>query len=204
MRIVTAKEFQDWLSHGEVLEKDSHGAKVIRLADGKLLKIFRSRRLPLLARLHPDAARFEDRAKRLQAAGIQTPIICETCWIDRNKLVSACLYEPLAGQPLDRIFRDRRAQFNLLLPQLAAYIYRLHQRGIYFRSLHLGNILQTPNNDFGLIDFLDMRFKKRPLGRMLIRRNFQHLHNYLQRRKVENFPWEELVAAYKDVSKSSN
>ncbi|VXA97205.1 Toluene tolerance protein [Pseudomonas sp. 8BK] len=204
MRIVTAKEFQDWLSHGEVLEKDSHGAKVIRLADGNLLKIFRSRRLPLLARLHPDAARFEDRAKRLQDTGIQTPIICETCWIDRSNLVSACLYKPLAGQPLDRLFCNSRKQFDVLLPQLAAYIYRLHQRGIYFRSLHLGNILRTPDGDFGLIDFLDIRFKNRPLGRMLIRRNFQHLHNYLQRRKVDNFPWEELLAAYKAASKASN
>lgn len=204
MRIVTAKEFQDWLSHGEVLEKDSHGAKVIRLADGKLLKIFRSRRLPLLARLRPDAVRFDDRANRLQVLGIQTPSICETVWIDRSKLISACLYEPLAGQPLDRLFRDSREQFDLLLPQLAAYIHRLHQRGIYFRSLHLGNILRTPNDDFGLIDFLDIRFKSRPLGRMLIRRNFQHLSNYLQRRKVQNFPWEELVAAYKAASKASN
>ncbi|MGG5871095.1 lipopolysaccharide kinase InaA family protein [Pseudomonas peli] len=204
MRIVTAKEFQDWLSHGEVLEKDSHGAKVIRLADGKLLKIFRSRRLPLLARLRPDAARFDDRAGRLQAAGIHTPTICEICWIDRSTLVSACLYEPLAGQPLDRLFRENREQFDVLLPQLAAYIYRLHQRGIYFRSLHLGNILRTPEGDFGLIDFLDIRFKSRPLGRMLIRRNFQHLRNYLQRRKVDNFPWEELLAAYKAASKASN
>lgn len=204
MRIVTAKEFQDWLSHGEVLEKDSHGAKVIRLTDGKLLKIFRSRRLPWLARLRPDAARFDERASRLQAVGIQTPTICEICWIDRSKLISACLYEPLAGQPLDRLFRDSREQFDVLLPQLAAYIYRLHQRGIYFRSLHLGNILRTPDDDFGLIDFLDIRFKSRPLGRMLIRRNFQHLRNYLQRRKVQNFPWEELVAAYKAASKASN
>ena len=203
MRIVTAKELQDWLSHGEVLEKDSHGPKVICLTDGKLLKIFRSRRLPLLARLNPEAARFDDRAKRLQAIGIQTPAICETCWLDRNKLISACLYDPLAGQPLDRLFHDNRKQFDLLLPQLAAYIHKLHQRGIYFRSLHLGNILRTPDDDFGLIDFLDIRFKGRPLGRTLVRRNFQHLHNYLQRRKVQNFPWDELMTAYKAASKIS-
>ena len=51
MRIVTANELQDWLSQGELLEKDSHGPKVVRLPDGSLLKIFRSRRNPLLARL---------------------------------------------------------------------------------------------------------------------------------------------------------
>ena len=58
MRIVTANELQDWLSQGELLEKDSHGPKVVRLPDGSLLKIFRSRRNPLLARLRPDARRF--------------------------------------------------------------------------------------------------------------------------------------------------
>lgn len=204
MRIVTANELQDWLSQGEVLEKDSHGVKVVRLADGRILKIFRSRRHPLLARLRPDARRFSEHAIRLQGMGIQTPQILELGWIEHNKAVSACIYQPLEGQPLDKLFRDSRPQFDALLPQLAAYIYGLHQRGIYFRSLHLGNVLRTPDGGFGLIDFLDLRFKGRPLGRMLVRRNFRHLHSYLQRRKVALFPWNELLAAYELASKRSN
>lgn len=204
MRIVTAKELQDWLSHGEVLEKDSHGPKVVRLSNGQLLKIFRSRRLRLLARLRPEAIRFDDRARRLQALGIHTPTIHETCWIDRAKLISACLYEPLAGEPLDRLFRENRQEFDLLLPQLAAYIHQLHQRGIYFRSLHLGNILRTPDATFGLIDFLDIRFKGRPLGRTMVRRNFRHLQSYLERRKVQGFPWSELMHHYEAASSASN
>lgn len=204
MRIVTAIELQNWLSHGEVLEKDSHGPKVVRLNSGQLLKIFRSRRLPILARLQPEAMRFNQCASRLQALDIATPTIDETCWLDRQKLVSACLYTPLEGQPLDKLFQNARTEFDQLLPQLAAYIYRLHRQGIYFRSLHLGNILRTPNDDFGLIDFLDIRFKRKPLGRFLVRRNFAHLHSYLERRKVEEFPWNELLAAYKAASKASN
>ncbi len=204
MRIVTANELQDWLSQGELLEKDSHGPKVVRLPSGLLLKIFRSRRAPLLARLRPDARRFADRASRLQALGIQTPRIDELCWIDRDKAVSACLYQPLEGEGLDKLFRDSRAEFDRLLPQLAAYIHLLHQRGIYFRSLHLGNILRTPDGGFGLIDFLDIRFKHRPLGRQLVRRNFRHLHSYLQRRKVQDFPWDALMAAYEAASSSSS
>jgi RIO-like serine/threonine protein kinase len=204
MRIVTANELQDWLSQGEVLEKDSHGVKVVRLADGNILKIFRSRRYPLLARLRPDARRFSEHASRLQSLAIQTPQVLELGWIERKKAISACIYQPLAGQPLDKLFSDSRPQFDALLPQLAAYIHSLHQRGIYFRSLHLGNILHTPDGDFGLIDFLDMRFKGRPLGRMLVRRNFRHLHSYLQRSKVQNFPWEELLAAYSAASKAAS
>ena len=50
MEIVSANQLEDWVTHGEVLEKDSRGVKVVRLADGRLLKIFRRRRHPLLYR----------------------------------------------------------------------------------------------------------------------------------------------------------
>ena len=204
MRIVTANELQDWLSTGEVLEKDSKGPKVLRLPQGEILKIFRSRRAPLLARWRPDASRFAEHALRLQTLGIATPIIKECCWIDHNQAVSACLYVPLQGASLDRLFEESRAEFEVVLPRLAEYIHHLHQQGIYFRSLHLGNVLLTPCGGFGLIDFLDMRFKRRALGPRMIRRNFQHMHNYLLRRKVQDFPWEQLIDHYERSRSASN
>ena len=198
MRIVTANELQDWLSQGELLEKDSHGPKVVRLPDGSLLKIFRSRRNPLLARLRPDARRFAERAERLQALGIATPNIRECAWIDRHAAVSACLYAPLAGLPLDKLFRDQRDEFDRRLPQLAAYILKLHRLGIYFRSLHLGNILQLPGGDYGLIDILVLQHKRRPLNRWQIQRNFQHLRRYLKRKQLADFPIEHLLELYQN------
>lgn len=203
MRIVTAQELESWLAGGKVLEKDAKGVKVVLLTDGRLLKIFRSRRNPLLARLRPDAKRFFERANRLQALGIRTPIVNEYCWLDKPKGVSACLYQPLDGESLDKLFRLSGPAFREMLPKLAGYIRMLHCRGIYFRSLHLGNILQTPDGEFGLIDFLDIRFKRRPLSRHLVKRNFAHLRSYLIRRKVTNFPWDELLACYERASNSS-
>lgn len=204
MRIVTANLFQDWLSQGVVLEKDSHGPKVIRLANGDFLKIFRSRRNTLLERLLPAAKRFQRNSERLNDRGIATPKVHDTFWIERDNRISACVYQPLQGTPLDSLFSAARSEFNILLPELAAYILQMHRSGIYFRSLHLGNILRTPDAGFGLIDFLDIRFKGRPLGRLLVRRNFQHLRGYLQRRKVDNFPLDELILAYTEASKQSN
>ena len=64
--------------------------------------------------------------------------------------------------------------------------------------------LNLPDASFGLIDFLDIRFKGRPLGPMLVRRNFEHLRRYLQRRNVENFPLDELLLAYAEASKASS
>ncbi len=195
MRITLANELQKWLATGEVLERDSHGPKVVRLEDGRFLKIFRSRR-PLIARLRPEAKRFSRNAECLQALNIATPKIFECAWIQRDKGVSACIYLPLEGTGLDKLFATERKRFNDLLPQFAAYIRKLHQNGIYFRSLHLGNVLLLPDGEFGLIDFLDLKFKRRPLNKNLVRRNFAHLKSYLNRRKIENFPLEELISLY--------
>jgi hypothetical protein len=203
MRIVTANELQDWLSCGEVLEKDSRGAKVLKLDDGDILKIFRSRRHPLLVRLMPDARRFVRCEHRLRERGISTPNVKDYFWIDRSTGVSGCLYSPLEGRALDKIFWHERTRFDELLPQLAAYIFKLHQQGIYFRSLHLGNILLVHEQHFGLIDFLDTRFKRAPLSSNLVQRNFQHLHRYLVRSKITDFPWDELMRHYQNVAQPS-
>ncbi len=200
MRIVTANELQEWLSSGEVLEKDSHGPKVLHLEDGSILKIFRSRKPALLTRLNPEAQRFKRNALRLAALGIATPQIRECSWLNRPAGVSACLYRPLEGISLDQLFANDRSRFNDLLPELATFIRTLHRRGIYFRSLHLGNILQTPGKQFGLIDFLDIRFKRAPLRKSLIKRNFAHLHNYLRRKNITDFPLEQLTTLYRETA----
>jgi len=55
MRIVTAQQLESWLATGKVLEKDARGPKVVALQSGQFLKIFHTRRHPLLARLQPAA-----------------------------------------------------------------------------------------------------------------------------------------------------
>ena len=77
MRIVTARELQDWLEHGTVLEKDSRGPKVVMLQNGLILKIFHTRRHPWLARITPPAKRFAQNAATLEKLGIAAPAIVE-------------------------------------------------------------------------------------------------------------------------------
>ena len=117
----------------------------------------------------------------------------------------AVLYRPLPGDTLRNHWRRIDAeQRSIEVRQFGAFLAHLHQSGVYFRSLHLGNVLYTPDGDFGLIDFLDIRFKSRPLRPTLIRRNFEHLRGYLLRRSVQNFPWDELMRCYDEASKASS
>lgn len=200
MRIVSAQEWENWLAGGEVLEQDGRGPKVIRLSAEQIIKVFRPRRRLWLSRLFPQATRFERSAVQLLNLGIQVPHVQECFWLDMPQSISGCSYIPLPGRSLEQIYLKSRSEFEGLLSAFAAFIYALHQRGIYFRSLHLGNVLQLPDGSFGLIDFLDIHFKRKPLGQRLVARNLLHLRSYLQRNQMEDFPWARLQAAYADAA----
>lgn len=196
MQIVTAQELRDWLEHGSVLEKDSRGPKVVLLQNGLILKIFYTRRNPWLARINPPAKRFAQNAATLEKLGIQTPEITETLWLDQAKGLSACTYQPLPGMSLETLFMERPSDMDNLIPELAGFIYRLHQQGVYFRSLHLGNVLLVPEGGLGLIDFLDLTKKRRQLNSWEVKRNLAHLRRYLHRRKISGFPMDRLIECY--------
>jgi len=196
MRIVAAQELENWLASGKVLEKDARGPKVVALANGLFLKIFYTRRHPMLARLQPAAKKFARNAEHLLQLGIQAPEVVELLWLNRHAGLSACLYRPLPGQSIEQLYCKDPIQTDDILPSLANFIRQLHLHGVYFRSLHLGNILLLNNNQYGLIDILDLKFERTPLNGWLIQRNFRHLSNYLQRRNLEKFPLEKLLEHY--------
>lgn len=194
MRIVTARELESWLASGKVLEQDARGPKVVDLQNGLFLKIFYTRKTPFIARLRPPAARFSQNCQELIRRGIHAPVVEETLWLNRAKGLSACLYRPLPGRSLDRLSEEERfsdANLNLL----ASFILELHQKGIYFRSLHLGNILETNEREFGLIDVLDLQLRRDPLSKWYVQRNFDHLRNSMARRNID-FPLDILLARY--------
>lgn len=199
MRIVTAQELKNWLDNGQVLEKDGRGPKVVKLDSGLFLKIFHTRRHPLLARLFPFAKKFAHNIELLHKLGIPAPEVVELFWIDRSKGLTGCQYRPLPGIPLEALHRQAPEQLLAALPKLARFIRELHDEGIYFRSLHLGNIILTPSGEFGLIDVLDLRKKSPPITRSLARRNFRHLENYLARKKIKDFPLKQLVEVYESM-----
>ena len=72
------------------------------------------------------------------------------------------LYAPLPGSSLSQLAKQPDFSWTTILPELIGFVRELHRKGIYFRSLHLGNIILTPQGSLGLIDIADMRFLDRP------------------------------------------
>lgn len=188
-------DFDQLTLGAKVLEADSHGAKVYLLGDGNILKVFRRKRLISSALLRPYSRRFIDNAARLAQMGIPTLEV-----ISHHKLDlpgrTAVLYRPLPGQTLLQLSREPGFSWDGLLPQLVELIRQLHRSGIYFRSLHLGNVVMTPDQRLGLIDVADMRFLRAPLPARMVRRNVQHMARYIERENLaKQFPLAALEAA---------
>lgn len=163
----------------EVLEADASGDKVLRLADGNFLKLFRRKRLLTSAAVFPYAQRFARNASILQNRGIPCPHVLG---VYRAPSIQRDLvhYTPLSGQTLRQILNNTDSE--LLRKQLGQFVAQLHESGIYFRSLHLGNIVLTPEQKLGLIDIADLRSQRHKLGKWMRLRNFRHMMRYSEDR----------------------
>lgn len=178
-----------------VLETDSFGPKVYLLQDGNILKLFRRKRIFSSALFRPYSKRFIDNAVELQKLGVPTFQVLQFYRLQAPGM-TAVLYQPLPGETLRQIASKDGFNWQQSLPALVGLIRSLHASGIYFRSLHLGNIVVTPDNRMGLIDVADMRFLRRPLPKYLIRRNLQHFARYIDREKLnDSFPMQALKQA---------
>lgn len=160
----------------EVIEYDAHGDKVLRLANGSYLKLFRRKRLISSAAWYPYAQRFADNAVALKAKGIPCPDIISVYRIPDIKR-DAVHYLPLAGNTLRGLVAQGMdaATEERLKADFTRFIVRLHNCGVYFRSLHLGNVVLTPDQLFGLIDIADLRVYRQPLSVRLRSRNLKRL-----------------------------
>ena len=189
------RDFQQLTHNAAVLEADGLGPKVLQLQTGQFLKIFRRKRWLSSALLKPYSRRFIKNAERLQNLGIPT-LDVKALYELPDKATSAVLYAPLPGNSLSQLAKQPGFSWSPLLPELIRFVRELHRKGIYFRSLHLGNIVLTPQGSLGLIDIADMRFLGHSLPNHMIRRNLAHFSRYLKRENFENaFPFSQFYDA---------
>jgi tRNA A-37 threonylcarbamoyl transferase component Bud32 len=178
MQRLSKEQYERLRAEAQVLEKDGHGDKVLRLADGTFLKLFRRKSWLSKTTFYPPAKRFAANAQALTKRGIPCPRIIQLYRLG-DPPRSIVHYEPLAGTTLrDLVHQNDESELHDLFQELAKFVTQLHEKGVYFRSLHLGNIVLTPENSFGLIDISDMRCLDRPLSQYMRRRNYKHLLRY--------------------------
>lgn len=179
----------------KIIEQSWYGAKVYKLRDGNFLKIFRLKRIFSSALLFSYSRRFCLNAERLKRLGIPTVKIIQLYSFPKTKF-TAVLYEPVEGKSLREIGGLGPVSLEIWR-RLGCFLVDLHQRGIYFRSLHLGNIILMENGSFGLIDISDISIYPWALHHHTRLRNFKRLFRYEEDRHIFGEEGKKsLISAY--------
>jgi len=210
------------LEGAQIIEFDPRGLKVLRLAHGNILKLFRLRNQWSIARWYGYAQRFCANAKRLHQLNIPTVKIIDTYLLADDSAFSslpapitfkpkqrganqtyAVEYVPLPGNTLKELLLSQALTSAHVL-QLGAFIARLHGSGVHFRSLHLGNIVLTPDGEMGLIDVADMRIYPWALWFNTRMRSFRHVTRYAKlNEQFGKQYWQLLTDTYIQQAKLS-
>ncbi|MGB0360374.1 MAG: hypothetical protein ACPGEF_03070 [Endozoicomonas sp.] len=178
MQTLSETEYRELQQGGQVIEADGFGEKVIQLTDQSYLKLFRRKHLISSEIFKPYAQRFADNAAKLINLQIHTVNIIGVFNVPsiQRKVVH---YKPLLGNVLRSYLKSiTSTEQEQCADELGQFIAMLHASGVFFRSLHLGNIVKTANGALGLIDIADMRCLKRPATGAERIRNFRHMIRY--------------------------
>lgn len=176
MKTLNKDQYQTLRDSAEVLAADDHGDKVLKLRDGRIMKLFRRKRLFSSALIYPYGKRFFDNAKHLSRLDIPTVSQITVYRVPSISRV-VVIYQPLPGDSLDDLVNSQQFH-DQHIRQFAAFLAKLHSLGVYFRSIHLGNVILTPDNTLGLIDVSDMKVYRKTLPAELCARNLRHFCRY--------------------------
>lgn len=206
MEVIDKEKFEEMRMDAEVLESDGHGDKVLRTPQNQIIKLFRLKRKLSSAVYYPYSQRFADNATKLKALGFQTINVTgvyNVPSIKRNIVV----YDMLPGDTLRNVLTQNQNNEGLIKTYCKC-LATLHEKGVYFRSVHFGNILIRKNESEAIIDISDMKFYKNTLNVLHRVRNFKAALRYkVDRESLKEFGFEKfltLYAEYANFSKSTN
>ena len=120
--------------------------------------------------------------------------------------ISASLFEPITGRRILRYaplpglsVRDalHADEASFTWRDIARFLHSIHEKGVYFRSIHLGNIIDLGHSKFGLIDFTDVTFYRSPIPLKRRAHNIHFIYKYPEdRHKMEQTPSPWIKESY--------
>ncbi len=191
--------FNSIISEGKILEKDYWGVKVVETKDNKIVKFFRLKRVYSSAFFFPYAWCFKKNAEQLKKLGIKTVDVEKIvyCLPQQRHLLS---YGKIEGQSARELLCQGDKN-NDLIRRLITFIAELHTKGVYFRSLHFGNIIINSQGDMALIDISDLKVYSRGLSSKQRIRNWKHLLKYgFEKKQINDYGWDAFFSKYVECS----
>ncbi|MCF6175575.1 MAG: hypothetical protein L3J71_07395 [Victivallaceae bacterium] len=174
MKVLSEQEYQQLLEITETIERDKQGEKVLEYPDGRYMKLFRIKKLISSARLYPYWRRFIRNTATLKRLNIPTIASIEEVVRVPHIKKTAIIYKPLLGRTIIQLQKKGELTEDLIV-NIGAFVASLHAKGVYFRSLHLGNVVLDPDGQLGLIDISDLQTSPFALSVFSRKRNLRYL-----------------------------
>lgn len=175
MDIITSLEFAA-ICHDENTHTIKFGKvdqpKVFEKDGNIIIKLFYPKKSKLSSdRIRPRALRFYRNVKKLHVHGYSVPIVEKVKFCPDLKMYM--LYYPkILGNNVRVLARSGHLD---VIRHVALLLADLHVKGIFYRSIHLENLLYQPDGKLALLDVTDVKFKSRALSVYYRYRNLKHL-----------------------------
>lgn len=146
--------------------------KVFEKNGNTIIKLFYPKKSKLSSdRIWPRAMRFYRNVKKLHERGYNAPIVSKIQFCPESKMY-LMYYPKIAGSDVRYLANNNQLH---IIKHVAHLMADLHDKGVFFRCIHLENLLYQTNGEFALLDVTDVRFKKKPLNLYARYRNLKHL-----------------------------
>lgn len=161
MNTITKKELDLLCKNGKAIDSKGGYPAVVLHTDGTVTKIWARRKSWCsTSRIFPYSRRFIRNAHTLAARGITVPTILNHAKL-KDSHVRIVTYQSIHGKSIRELLEDTPQQVDM--GSLCRFILELHEKGILFRGMHFGNIIQLDSGGYGLIDFTDVTFFRKPV-----------------------------------------
>jgi len=199
VKTISQQELDALCKNGKAIDSKGGYPAVIIHPDDTVTKIWaRKKGFFSSSTISPYSNRFIKNAAELTRRGVIAPEIISHAKLEHSH-VRIVTYRSLPGESIRELLKENPTQVDI--PRLAEYIFQLHEKGISFGGMHLGNIIQCPNDQgYGLIDFTDVKFHSKHLTLEQRARNLAVPMRYskdVQRIKEAGHP--DMVQSYLDV-----
>lgn len=173
MKRLTNSELQRFIQQHQLLFGTLERPELMLTSKQQIVKFFYRRKFISSSLFIPQAIRFQSNGIKLKQVGITAPEVSELIFCP-DIPVHMAVYQYLKGDDL----RNLCSKNNYgCIDKLPSYIATLHQKGVYFRAIHLGNILQLDENELALVDITDLTVRLDQLTIFQRARNIAHLFN---------------------------
>jgi hypothetical protein len=193
MNTISYKDFEEFCHNSEILQWKDGLPSTVRHDANLISKVWDRRKRPSSDWIYPYYRRFCRNARKLIFHGVPAPDVKHTSRVSGTN-IHIVTYEELPGMSLKNVLTKHKEMLDV--GGFAGFLAHLHNRGIYFRALHLGNVLRLDSGSFGLIDVADVHFLIFSLSLNMRARNLSRLLYYKKHRMILEEHFEAIVREY--------